>query len=125
MPSKKLKTEQVSRSRGIEADTNILPDVVAETVVNMASKLLDINLPYDLTTWLVGYAEAAYLNNKEIRKKIRSNADRGNAGRDWLYSFMEHWLSSEILRRCGHDNDFPRIRGVLETSGFTMGHYNH
>lgn len=107
----------------IENDTVILPDIVANAVIEQANHLLNINLLStrpDLMGWLTGYATAVYANNPHFRKKIQSNANKGNAGRDWLYSFMQHWLSAEILRICNLD-DLPQIKHILESSGFSKG----
>jgi hypothetical protein len=110
-----------SKKKSIEEATSILSYAVAESVVSEASYLLKLDLPRDLAEWLVGYAEAIYANSKNFRKKINSNANHGNAGRDYLYAFMKHWLSSEILKRSKSDDDCPRIRKILETSGFVVG----
>lgn len=110
-----------TKKKSIEEASSILPYVIAEEVIAEARRLLNVNLPDDLSEWLVGYAEAIHDNNKSFRKKIASNANHGNAGRDHLYAFMRHWLSSEILRRSKHDDDCPRLRRILETSGFSMG----
>lgn len=110
---------------GIEHDTGIMVNVVGDTVIQQASLLLNIDLrstQHDLIGWMTGYAEAVYANNPHFRKKIRSNANGGNAGRDWLYSFMQHWLSAEILRRCGN-GEKSQIRNALVSSGFSMGRY--
>ena len=122
MPSKKKTTTKLPRS--IEEDTSIVPVLLAEAVVSDAEILLGIKLPSDLDEWLAGYAEAVYANNERFRKKVQSNADHGNAGRDYLYAFMCHWLSSEILKRTMHDDDHPRIRETLMQSGFSMGHHD-
>lgn len=109
----------------IEGDTGIMLDVVSDAVIQQASHVLDIDLRTtqpNLMGWMTGYAAAVYANNPKFRKKIQSNANRGNAGRDWLYSFMQHWLSAEILRRCGKGEKF-KIRNVLVSSGFSTGRY--
>ena len=118
----------------IEGDTGIMLDVVSDAVIQQASHVLDIDLRTtqpNLMGWMTGYAAAVYANNPKFRKKIQSNAnqciydhlgDGGNAGRDWLYSFMQHWLSAEILRRCGK-GEKSKIRNVLVSSGFSTGRY--
>ena len=109
----------------IEGDTGIMLDVVGDAVIQQASHILDIDLRStqpDLVGWMTGYAEAVYANNPHFRKKIQSNANKGNAGRDWLYSFMQHWLSAEILRRCG-EGEKSKIRNALVSSGFSTGRY--
>jgi hypothetical protein len=41
--------------------------------------------------WLEAKAELCYAGNKRFHKLMRG---RGNAPRDWLYTFMRHWLGS-------------------------------
>lgn len=48
---------------------------------------------------LVKRARDTYTANERFAKKIRSEANHGNAGRDHLYAFMRHWLSGELIRR--------------------------
>ena len=123
MPSKKK--PKASPPRSIQDDTGIIPEAVAESVVSEANTLLDWNIEEDVRSdifgYLAGYAEAVYANNAGFRKKIKSEADGGNAGRDCLYSYMRHWLSAELLRSCNED-DASKIRRILVTSGFSMGH---
>jgi hypothetical protein len=129
MPSKKK--PRILLPRSIQDDTGIVPEAVIEKVVNEVNVLLNTNneedlyglcasRQSDLYGYLMGYAEAVYANNPRFRKKIRSEAHGGNAGRDYLYSFMRHWLSAEILKSCPTD-DVSRIRRILESSGFAMG----
>lgn len=117
----KTKSIKASHAHSIEEDTSIIPEIVAEQVIQEANHLLNTDLledvDSDLIGYLAGYANATYANSKDFHKKINSNADRGNAGRDWLYAFMKHWLSSEILRR----NPDPQIRHILTGSGFSTG----
>jgi hypothetical protein len=89
----------------IADETDILPEIVAESVVDSVTTYLyyaggktaeaeQFNAERErLVEGLVGYAERVYDHNESFRKKLRS---RGNRGRDTLYSFMRHWLSAEI-----------------------------
>lgn len=121
-PKKKTASEKILRIHTIEEDTPIIPGAVAESVLAEASRLLDIDLSPDLTEWLSGYATAVYANNPKFRKAINSEANHGNAGRDTLYAYMRHWLSSEILNRHPGGVDYSRIRDRLMNTGFSMGH---
>ena len=106
----------------IENDTGIVVVIAAEAVVQKAADLLGRGLPTDvLAAYLVGHAEAIYQASPSFRKKVRSNADHGNRGRDNLYAFMQHWLSSKIVRES--DNS-PAVRRALVDSGFSMGAWN-
>ena len=122
MPSRKKSV--ISSPRSIQEDTGIIPEAVADGVVAEANYLLNANIEEDIRTdivgYLSGYAEAVYANNPDFRKNIRSKRDEGNAGRDWLYSYMRHWLAAELLKSCP-ENDKARFRRILEASEFSMG----
>jgi hypothetical protein len=99
----------------IEADTSILVDVVAESVCDEASRLLGDPIDTEhMIEYLVDHAQQIYEHNPTFRKNIRSEANHGNAGRDHLYTYMRHWLTSELVKQV-HD------RRKLIDSGFSMG----
>jgi hypothetical protein len=108
--------------QSIGLDTGIMPDMVAESVVEKAAVLLDAGFSErDVGYYagrLVEQAETLYLNNPDFRKKIRSERDGGNAGRDSLYAFMQHWLSARLLKESANRADWRRI---LVDSGFSVG----
>lgn len=107
------------KTKSIEEATSIMPDIIAETVVLKAAQLLNTNLDVPtLSAYLVGHAEATYAANTTFRKKINSNANKGNSGRDYLHIYMQHWLSSRLLK--SSDNN-PHVRQILIKSGFAMG----
>jgi hypothetical protein len=80
---------------GIERDTQIMPWLVAESVLGEASRWLGTELPAEWADWLDTRAERIYAHHAHFRRNIRSG---GNAGRDWLYLFFRHWLASRIKR---------------------------
>jgi len=77
------------KPRTIETDTPLLPLFIAEAVVAEAGGFLQTELPDDFARRLAERAEHLYNVNPGFRRKLRA---RGNAGRDYLYSFMRHWL---------------------------------
>ena len=125
MPSRKKSGILLPPLNSIAEDTGIIPEAAAEGVVAEANYLLKVRIEEDIRSdiygYLIGYAEAVYANNPRFRKKIKSEANGGNAGRDALYSYMRHWLSAELLKSWPSD-DIPKIRRILESSGFAMGH---
>ena len=108
--------------RTIEKDSGVLPDVVAERVVEIANHLLGSEFDEREIGYYAGYlvttAEQVYQSSEQFRKKLRSEARGGNAGRDHLYAFMQHWLSSKLLKDSGNR---PEWRKKLVDSGFSMG----
>jgi hypothetical protein len=84
----------------IEEETVLLPVVVADSIIGELARHLDargIRLPDDdgLSDRLADRADHLYQVNPDFRKKMRSNADQGRAGLNWLRCFMRHWLSAE------------------------------
>jgi hypothetical protein len=103
------------KSFDIEADTGIMPDVLAETVCEDAARLLDIpSVDERLIGYLVKYASNVYSHNPRFRKQVRSEANQGAAGRDYLYMYMCHWIASELVKG-------GASRRLLVDSGFSMG----
>jgi hypothetical protein len=105
----------------IEQDTGIVTIVLAETVVERAAMLLGhpVNA-LELAGYLVGHADAIYEANAKFRREIQSEADHGNRGRDILFAYMQHWVSSKILR---DTENAPSTRRALVDSGFSMGRW--
>ena len=99
-------------ARLIEEDTPIIPEIVAESVVDEATRLAPdhaaalLSRRAELAAALAWRANAAYGSDPDSvwSKSIRG---RGNRGRDTLHAFMRHWLAAELKR-----ND-PRIFAAL------------
>ena len=98
--------------RNIETDTPLLPLFIAEAVVAEASGFLKTELPDDLARRLAERAEHLYQVNSDVRRKLQA---KGNAGRDYLYSVMRHWLHGL------HKAEQPRLADRLPAS-FALGH---
>jgi len=82
----------------IAEDTPILPFVIADNVVRELGAYLyrehaiELDAPEALVKKLTSRAKAFYQANERWRKKVRRNP---TFGRDWLYTYMRHWLASE------------------------------
>lgn len=112
------------RTSRIEDDTAILPGVVAESVVHEVVAFLTKNDLDDLAGTLYRdqqkfikalwkKAQEVYTKNSDFKKKIRQ---RGNKGRDSLYSFMRHWLVDLFNK----SPSYRQLNGVLPSS-YAMG----
>jgi len=103
MPTKKKRPHAAVRS--ITKDTLILPHAVAEAVVSEVVSYLTLRGHEREADEIDG-------RRRSIEKKLTDDAERicaknrgfqrmlnagGNRGRDWLYSFMRHWLASQLL----------------------------
>ena len=81
----------------IEDETALLPHVIADSVIrelfllarDTYAAMPTLSETEDAVTYLTDYAETVYQANPDWRKKIK----RGMSGRDYLYSFMRHWLA--------------------------------
>lgn len=110
--------DEVPMMRGggrIESEAGLLPEVIADIVAGeiIATKyapeldsfqtLSDIKKSNinekinteiaDLKNIIVKRAEYQYRNNPEFRKKVKASDEKG---RDFLYSFMEHWADGFV-----------------------------
>ncbi|MBE0540369.1 MAG: hypothetical protein IH623_03200 [Verrucomicrobia bacterium] len=85
--------------RRIHNDTPIVPRAVAETVWEEATVYLQTELPRAWVRRLAVRAQMAYHRNAQFRRLLHQN---GDAGRDWLWAFMRHWLAAR-LRAHRHD----------------------
>ena len=85
----------------ISEETVILPVVVAGAVIHeltlyLHGKGIELKANDNLANKLADKAEHCYTKNPAFRRRLQSQANRGQAGRDWLYAFMRHWLSAEF-----------------------------
>jgi hypothetical protein len=82
-------------ARRIDEDTSIIPHIIAQSVMEEAIRYLGEPLPRRWVRELVVHADTVYAHNDKFRRALKRDGDRG---RDWLWSFMRHWLSSLILQ---------------------------
>ena len=75
---------------GLERDTELMPWLIAESVCGEVARFLGVEIPARYAIWIEARAELSYAQGGRIRKLLRG---RGNAGRDWLFVFMRHWLA--------------------------------
>ena len=89
-----------SRKHDIYRDTPMIPIAVADGVLNEVQSCYPLGLPDGgraMADRLADKAEKVYAANADFRSRLRA---RGNAGRDYLWSFMRHWSASEIRKCC-------------------------
>jgi hypothetical protein len=81
----------------IPEDTPLIPEIIAEQVV---SEIRHLNPPAEAAASLAARAEDHYNRDKGFTRKVRSAR-----GREWLYSFMRHWLAGDMVRAgCPREN---------------------
>ena len=94
----------------IEDDTLLIPRAVAGAVCEETSLWLGEPFPGEWVTELAERANVVYQHNARFRRLLRK---RGNAGRDWLWAFMRHWLCALLDgRRPDLSQRLPRSYAV-------------
>lgn len=68
----------------------LMPWVMAETVCRELSDFLGAEIPARYAAWIEARAEWTYAKKGHFRKLMRG---KGNAPREWLRTFMRHWLA--------------------------------
>jgi len=93
--NKEWRAFKLSLPRGIERDTLLMPDVIAESVCAEAGNYLDLTFPKEYAEWMAWKAGVCYNRNKRFSRLMRAP---GNEGRDALYMFMRHWLCGLLFK---------------------------
>jgi hypothetical protein len=73
----------------------LVPEWIAETVVQEAERFLQARLPDDFVERLAAKAYHLYPRHKQFHQTLKG---RGNKGRDDLYMFMRHWTAGWLKR---------------------------
>lgn len=80
---------------GIERDTSLMPEWIAESVCLEVSRYLKAELPEDFSTRLAAKARHLYPRHKHFQQVLRRG---GNRGRDMLYVYMRHWTAAWLKK---------------------------
>ena len=83
---------------GIERDTQIMPWLIADSVLGEAARFLQTDLPDEWGDWLDARAEHVFARRRHFHRLISSEANGGNMGRDNLCKYMRHWLAARLAR---------------------------
>ncbi|MEQ1850878.1 MAG: hypothetical protein ABMA01_04710 [Chthoniobacteraceae bacterium] len=81
---------------GIERDTLLWPEAIAESVVQEASRYLNADLPPDFPERLAAKARHLYPRHRHFHRMLNAP---GNRGRQSLYMYMRHWLCAWLKRQ--------------------------
>jgi len=79
----------------LERETLLLPEAIAESVVQEAERFLKAELPADYAARLTAKAHHLYPRHEHFHKMLNRP---GNRGRDNLYVYMRHWTASWLKR---------------------------
>ncbi len=89
----------------LERDTMLVPEWIAETVVQEAERFLVADLPAAFTARLAAKAHYLYPRHKHFQKLLKRP---GNMGRNHLYMYMRHWTAAWLKReRPAHYKKLP------------------
>jgi hypothetical protein len=80
---------------GLERDTLLMPDAIAESVVQEAERFLKAELPAGFTERLAAKAHYLYPRHRHFKKVLNGP---GNVGRNSLYMYMRHWTGGWLKR---------------------------
>lgn len=93
-PSRRTRWDDIVPA-GIERDTLLWPEVIAESVVQEATRYLNAELPADFVARLAAKARRLYSRHRHFHKMLNRP---GNRGRESLYMYMRHWTCSWLKR---------------------------
>ena len=79
----------------LERDTLLMPDAVAESVVQETERFLQAELPANFAERLAAKAHHLYPRHKHFHKMLNRPA---NLGRNNLYVYMRHWTAGWLKR---------------------------
>jgi hypothetical protein len=79
----------------LERDTLLLPDAIAESVVQEAERFLSARLPDEFGERLAAKAHFLYPRHEHFHQMLNRP---GNMGRNNLYMYMRHWTAGWLKR---------------------------
>ena len=86
---------RTSLPTALERDTLLMPDAIAESVVQEVERFLAAQLPDDFAERLAAKAHHLYPRHRHFHKMLNRP---GNRGRDILYVYMRHWTAGWLKR---------------------------
>ena len=86
---------RTSLPTALERDTLLMPDAIAESVVQEVERFLQADLPAGFATRLAAKAYRLYPRHKHFHKMLNRP---GNRGRHNLYVYMRHWTCGWLKR---------------------------
>jgi hypothetical protein len=86
---------RASLPTALERDTLLMPDAIAESVVQEAERFLRARLPEGFAARLAAKAFHLYPRHKHFHKTLNR---AGNLGRNSLYMYMRHWTAGWLKR---------------------------
>ncbi len=79
----------------LERDTLLVPEWIAESVVQEVESFLKTNLPENFAERLAAKAHRLYPRHRHFKRMLNRP---GNTGRNNLYMYMRHWTAAWLKR---------------------------
>lgn len=79
----------------LERDTLLVPEWIAESVVQEAERFLQADLPANFAERLAAKAHRLYPRHRHFKQMLNRP---GNRGRNNLYVYMRHWTAAWLKR---------------------------
>ena len=79
----------------IKTITQAVPALLTWLAVETCLERNGITPTKELVNGIVARANYYFNTDKVFRTGVLSKANRGNAGRDYLYSFLNHWINAK------------------------------
>ena len=73
----------------------LIPSLIAERVLDKAG----LEPQQEIVDWLTSSMNYQFNKYESFRKSVKSKANGGNYGRDFLYSFLEHWVKGKMWEK--------------------------
>jgi len=82
----------------------LIPSLVAEIALDKAG----IEPQQDIVDWLTSFMNYQFNTSEKFRKNVKSKANGGNYGRDFLYYFLEHWIRVKAWEKYPMTDDMKK-----------------
>jgi hypothetical protein len=92
---KEFRAWRASLPTALERDTLLMPDAIAESVVQEAERFLKADLPANFAERLAAKAHHLYPRHRHFKKMLNRP---GNSGRNNLYMYLRHWTAAWLKR---------------------------
>lgn len=92
---KEFRNWRASLPTELERDTLLMPEAIAESVVQEAERFLGVELPEGYAERLAAKAYYLYPRHKQFHKILNRP---GNKGRNNLYVYMRHWVAGWLRK---------------------------
>jgi hypothetical protein len=73
----------------------VVPALIPSLLVETALEKEGVEPTQDIVDWCTSFMNFQFNTNESFRKSVKSQANNGNYGRDFLYAFIKPWIQSK------------------------------